>query len=148
SGSSTSNSISTTASATGGGTVSVTANNSCGSSAAQTLVVNISSAPAMPGTITGLDTVCNGSLHTYSVTAVSGATSYTWTLPGSWAGTSASNTISATSGATGGNITIIAYNNCGSSAPQTKSVYVVPGLTSPGPISGPDSLCNGSLVLF
>ena len=38
------------------------------------------SMPSIPGDITGNSTVCQNSTQTYSIDAVSGATSYTWTL--------------------------------------------------------------------
>ena len=46
------------------------------------------STPAQPGTITGATPVCQGSSNTYSISAVSGATSNTWTLPSGWSGSS------------------------------------------------------------
>ncbi len=126
SGTSTTNSISATAGSTGG-TITVTANNACGNSIAQTLVVTVNSGtPATPGTILGTATICEGTTNTYSITAIAGATSYTWTLPGAWTGTSTTNSINATTDATSGNITVTANNGCGISAPQTFAVVVNP----------------------
>jgi hypothetical protein len=81
------------------------------------------SVPATPGTISGNASVCNGSTNTYSVAPVSGATSYTWTLPSGWSGTSTTNSIIATAGS-GGTISVTANNIFGSSAPRTLSVTV------------------------
>jgi hypothetical protein len=86
-------------------------------------------APATPAAILGNATVCYGSTNTYSVASVSGATSYTWTLPGGWSGTSTTETINATAGASG-TITVTANNAFGSSAPQTLSVTVTTVNTS------------------
>lgn len=125
-GTSTTNSITTTVSATGG-TISVTANNICGSSTPRTLAVTVSAAvPATPGTISGSASVCIGSFNFYLITAVPGATSYTWTLPVGWTGTSTTNSI--TINATGGSgiLSVIANNGCGSSAPQSLSILVNP----------------------
>jgi hypothetical protein len=58
----------------------------------------------------------------YKVPAVTGATSYTWTLPNGWTGTSTNDSISAMAGTTGGNITVMATNACGSSTAQTLAV--------------------------
>ncbi len=80
-------------------------------------------APATPGSISGSTTVCFGSTGTYSVTAVSGATSYTWTLPSGWSGTSTTNSIIATAGISG-TISVTANNAYGSSAPRTLGVTV------------------------
>jgi hypothetical protein len=143
SGTSSSNSIPATVGANSGN-ITVTANNACGSSTAQTLAVTVTPVPSQPGTISGNTTVCQGSSQTYSVTPVSGATSYTWTLPSGWSGTSSSNSIPATVGANSGNITVTANNACGSSTAQTLAVTVTPVPSQPGVISGNTTVCQGS----
>jgi hypothetical protein len=143
SGTSTTNSINTTANAVGGN-ITVTANNACGNSTPQTLVIVVNTVPSAPGTISGLTTICDGSSNTYSITAVPGATSYTWTLPGGWSGTSTTNSINTTASATSGNITVTADNTCGSSAPQTLAITVNTAPPTPGTISGSTSICDGS----
>src|SRR5690606_27971933 len=135
SGSSTSNSIDVTA-GNNGGTISVTANNSCGSSTAQTMNVSVDEAPAQPGAITGNITICAGAATTFSVSAVTGATSYTWTLPNGWSGNSTTNSINVTAGNIGGTISVTANNNCGSSTAQTLNVSVDQAPNQPGAISG------------
>jgi len=80
-------------------------------------------APATPGAITGSTSVCFGSINTYSVIPVSGATSYTWTLPNGWTGTSTTETITATAGQSG-IISVTANNTYGSSSPQTLNITV------------------------
>jgi hypothetical protein len=125
-GSSTTNSINATVGANSGN-ITVTANNACGSSSATTLAVVVnSSSPAQPSAITGNTIVCQNSTETYSVNPVSGATSYTWTLPSGWTGNSTTNSITATVGANGGNISVTADNGCGSSPSQTINVTVNP----------------------
>lgn len=143
-GSSTTNSISTSASATSG-TISVVANNNCGSSAAKTLIVSVDAAvPVITGTISGLDTVCSGSSNTYSITAVSGATGYTWTLPNGWTGTSTTNSITTTVNSTSGTVSVTANNSCGSSVAQTLSVTIGGSIpATPGTISGTSTICAG-----
>jgi hypothetical protein len=86
----------------------------------------LSTIPLQPGAISGNTTVCQGSSQTYSIAAVPGATSYTWTLPGGWTGTSTTSSITATVGANGGNITVSANNLCAGSAPQTLAINVIP----------------------
>lgn len=78
--------------------------------------------PAQPGAISGSATLCSGTSTTYSVAAVSGATTYTWNLPSGWSGSSTTNSISVTSGSSSGNISVIANNACGSSTPATLAV--------------------------
>ncbi len=147
SGSSTSNSINATASSNSG-LISVTAVNSCGSSMAQTYNVTVNQIPAQPGSITGNPTVCPGASLSYSINAIPGATSYSWTLPGGWGGSSTSTIINAFSGTTGGIISVSANNACGASSTQTISVSVENAPAQPGSISGNLSICDGSLQIY
>jgi hypothetical protein len=142
-GTSTTTSITTTAGSSGG-TISVKANNSCGSSVAQTLAVSISgTALSQPGTITGNIAICKSTSQTYSVPTVAGATSYKWTLPSGWSGSSTTNTITATAGATG-NISVAAVNSCGTSVARTLSVTVTAIPTQPGTITGNSTSCKNT----
>ncbi len=146
SGTSTTNSITTT-SGTAGGSITVKANNSCGSSAVRTLAVTVSgTGPSQPGSITGSATTCSSTSQTYFVTVVSGATSYTWTLPSGWSGTSTTNSITTTSGTAGGSIAVKANNGCGSSAVRTLAVTVTTSVPAkPGTITGAASACANQL---
>jgi hypothetical protein len=102
--------------------------------------------PAQPGTISGTSSVCQSSSQTYSVSTISGATSYTWTLPSGWTGSSTSNSITATAGSTGGSVTVKANNSCGSSAVRTLTVTVNTTPASAGTITktgGRDKVCPG-----
>jgi|GEM_PF-3334584 len=143
SGTSTTNSISTTASATSGN-ISVTAVNTCGTSSASSQPVSVITIPATPGTISGTTTICSGSTNTYSVTPVSGATSYNWTLPAGWVGTSTTNSISTTANTTSGNISVTAVNTCGTSSASSQLVSVITIPATPGTISGTTTICSGS----
>jgi PKD repeat protein len=147
SGSSTSTSINATA-GTSGGNVTVTANNSCGNSSSASLSVNVTNSPTQPGTISGETTVCLGSSNIYSITAVAGATSYTWTLPSGWSGSSTSTSINATAGTSGGNVTVTANNSCGNSSSASLSVNVTNSPTQPGTISGETTVCSGSSNIY
>jgi hypothetical protein len=104
------------------GSISVSANNSCGNSASQTLAVGVIQAPSQPGSISGNANVCAGSAQTYSITSIPDATDYTWTLPLGWTGSSTSNTINTIAGNVGGIISVSANNSCGSSLLQTLAV--------------------------
>jgi len=142
-GTSTTNSISTTANSSSGD-ITVTANNSCGSSSAQTLAIIVNSIPATPSSISGSSTICSGSNNAYSVTNDPSATSYTWTLPSGWSGTSTTNAISTTADATSGTISVIANNACGSSSAQTLAITVNTIPSTPGTISGTTTICSAS----
>ena len=105
------------------------------------------SKPNQPGQITGSTQVCQGSSQTYSISPVSGATSYTWTLPSGWSGSSTSTSISATVGDSDGTITVTANNSCGSSVPTTKGTWVeVPNQISA--MTGPTSVCQGTTYTY
>ena len=86
--------------------------------------VYINGAPAMPGTISGTESVCPGTSVTFSITPVNGATSYTWTLPNGWTGSSTTNSINATVNSSG-TISVTANNSYGSSTAQTLFVTVI-----------------------
>ncbi|WP_366186375.1 ice-binding family protein [Flavobacterium ovatum] len=122
--------------------IAVSAQNSCGTSAAQTLAVTVSAAtPATPGSITGTATQCPSlTSQTYSVSAVANATTYNWVVPTGWTITAGSGTssITVTTGTAGqnGNITVSAQNSCGASALQTLAVTVSAIPATPGSISG------------
>ncbi len=140
------NSIQAT-SGTTGGTVQVTAQNSCGTSAAsQKSVVVLPSNLGTAGAITGSQTLCKSASGNYSIATVSGATAYTWTYPSGWnvSGASNSNTITLTpsANAVSGQITVAAANNCGNSTPSSLTVQVnaTPVL---GSINGPSTVCLG-----
>lgn len=143
SGTSTTNSISVTA-GTSGGTISVIANNTCGSSTIRSVNVTINTVPSLPSVISGTATVCENTTTTYSVTNNPSATSYTWVLPSGWSGTSTTNSIPATAGSDGGTISVVANNTCGGSQSQTMTVTVVNNVPNqPSVITGDVTLCNG-----
>jgi hypothetical protein len=121
-------SISFSPSATSG-TLSVTANNSCGQSTALTLAISVSEIPATPGAFTTSTTpVCKGqNAVAYAVPSVSGATSYTWGYSGSGAtisGTTNSVSVSFSASATSGSLSVVANNATCSSTPQTLAITV------------------------
>ena len=109
-------------SVTTSGTISVTADNTCGSSTAQTLNVTAGAVLAQPSSILGVTHLCDSSSTAYAVTTDPNATSYTWTLPSGWSGTSTTSTITATASTTSGVISVTANSGCGSSTPSTLNV--------------------------
>jgi len=89
------------------------------------------SIPAVAGSISGAASVCAGSMNTYILSPVAGATFYTWSFSGVGASFSATtsnpaNTISFGTGATSGTLTVSAGNACGSSASSNLSITVNP----------------------
>ncbi len=143
SGSSTTNSINATASANSG-TITVSAGNACGLSPVTSFTVTALTIPSAPTSVAGSGNVCVGSTSTYSVTLVPGATSYVWTLPAGWSGTSSSNSISATAGASGGTITVAAVNQCGTSSTTSFNVITTSAPSATSVSSGLGTVCEGS----
>lgn len=97
-----------------------------------------------PDTLIGHDTVCRNGLYTYYVPIVTGATSYTWTLPVGWTGSSTTDTIHINAGTHSDTIKVAANFACGNSTQQFKVVTVSP-LPTITPV-GTSSLCNGDSV--
>lgn len=81
-------------------------------------------APPQPTPIFGSTVVCEGSTQVFSVLAVPNATSYSWTLPSGWFGTSTSNSIAVTINAVSGSLSVTANNQGGASLPQQLSITV------------------------
>jgi len=87
------------------------------------LVVN--AAPSAPGTISGYSTICSNTNQSYSIAAVSGATSYEWSFPTGWTNdASTTNFINIVNNSTSGNVSVVAKNGCGTSSASTLSVTV------------------------
>lgn len=132
------------------GNITVTATNTCGTSSAATFALGISTTPASPGTISGSAIACSSSTgNTYSIAAVSGATSYTWTVPAGATITSGQGTTSATVsfGSTSGNVTVTATNSCGTSTAATFPVTLTSAApATPGAISGTAAICEASTL--
>ncbi|WDF63318.1 glycine-rich domain-containing protein [Flavobacterium sp. KACC 22763] len=134
----------------GQGTVSVTATNACGTSPARTTsALNPTTAPSQPGAITQPTNLCAGSTNNaFSISPVSGATSYAWSVTGTgWSVTGGANTASAsiTIGSGQGTVSVIAINGCGNSIARTTSALnPTTAPFQPGAITPPTNLCAGS----
>ena len=121
------------------GNVTVVANNSCGSSSASTLPVTINSIPSTPDVISGNPYPCaNSTAQAYSVPAVNGATSYTWTVPSGSIVTAGQGTTSAlvNFSTTPGNVAVTANNTCGSSSASSLPIAMAVPPNTPGNITG------------
>jgi gliding motility-associated-like protein len=107
------------------------------------------SAPAAPGAITGPISVCPGQTVTYSIAAVSGATSYTWTVPSGATIVSGQGTtsITVTWGFTSGNVCVYASNSCGNSVQTCVFVTVNASIAISVTPAAPTICSGGSVVL-
>ncbi len=98
------------------GEISVKGNNSCGDGVAFSLPVTVSQHPESAGKISGSTIVCQGrNSVSYTVAAISNASSYVWTLPQGARGTSKSNSINVDYGlnSKSGNLLVAGNNECG-----------------------------------
>lgn len=110
------------------------------------VVEDQTSLPYAAGAIVGATAVCQGqSAVTYTIPVISNATSYLWTLPSGFTGTSTTNSITVdyASNAVSGDITVCGVNTSGNGTPSTLSVTVNSLLGATGTISGVASVCQG-----
>ncbi|HMT30170.1 MAG TPA: T9SS type A sorting domain-containing protein, partial [Bacteroidia bacterium] len=126
-----------------GGNICVTAQSICGITSLPRCRTIGSNKPATPGNIIGaVNGVC-GQTITYSIPAVSGATSYTWTAPAGATLTSLNGTnsidVTYSNSFTTGNLCVTANNGCGSSTPRCVLAKATPA--TPGSIGGPAVIC-------
>jgi hypothetical protein len=132
-------------------TVTVNYTNANGCQAAQPTVytVFVNSPPGAAGAITGTTTVCAGTNGiVYSTPPISGATTYTWSLPlgatiASGAGTNII-TVNYGANAVSGTITVTGTNQCGNGPSSSIAITVNPLPAAAGTIAGPASVCAGS----
>ncbi|NTW31391.1 MAG: hypothetical protein HGB12_01955 [Bacteroidetes bacterium] len=89
---------------------------------------------------------CAGAIRTYSITAVTNATHYTWTVPAEASITSGQGTtsITATFGTKSGSVCVTANNDCETSPATCIEISVDPLPVTPGPITGPASVARGA----
>ncbi|HTE32595.1 MAG TPA: MopE-related protein, partial [Chryseolinea sp.] len=104
-------------------------------------------APGQPSAITGNAVACANSSQTYSVANDPAATSYNWTLPSGWSGTSTTNSINVTAGTVGGTISVTATNNSGTSPTSNLSVAINSGTSiTIQPSTSGQTVCAGGSV--
>ena len=135
------------------GTITAKASNSCGTSSAATLLVNIVTTPSTPGAITGNAYPCaNASAQAFSVAVVNNATSYNWSVPSgaNIAFGQGTNSILVNFSSTPGNISVTAVNACGSSSASVLAITMPSAApASPGVIHGNATFTpNQSGVLY
>lgn len=99
--------------------------------------------PLPPASVSGSVLVCEGTQNLYTSAAALGATSYTWTLPSGWNGTSSTTALSAMAGASG-NVSVAATYTCGTSSATTISVTVNPAPVVSVLSTDPFIVCEGT----
>ncbi len=129
--------------------VSYTGPNGCSAATPTMYNVTVNPLPGTPGMISGLSTVCMGAEGVdYSVSAVSNATTYVWTLPAgasiaTGAGTN-SITVNYSANAISGNVTVLAQNSCGDGMSSALALTVNSLPATAGAIIGDPTICQGS----
>ncbi len=121
-------------------TITVKASNDCGTSTARSYVV-VKNNPTQPGLISGPNNACPhiepGAVATYSIGAVTGATTYTWNIPVGATNVTGLGTNSVSFNFpptfTSGTISVTYSNGCGTSPVRTFSVAKQNAAT-PGPV--------------
>ncbi len=133
-------------STTGTKTITLTATNASGSNTISK-TVNITAGSGNAGAITGNAAVCQNSSQSYSISTVTNATNYTWSVPAGSTITSGqgTNAISVTIGATAGNISVTPSNGCSSGTAATKAITISPAPSAAGSITGSGSVCAGAI---
>ncbi|MCX6252122.1 MAG: hypothetical protein NTX61_15400 [Bacteroidetes bacterium] len=131
------------------GNFSVNSHNDCGDGSSASLAISVNLFPLPAGVITGSSTVCPGQTGViYSVPAITGADSYSWSVPSgatitNGAGTNTI-TVSFDLSAVSGNIGVLGHsNNCGDGIPSSFLVTLHPFPSLPGTIMGTNPVCQG-----
>ncbi|WP_417266134.1 T9SS type A sorting domain-containing protein [Brumimicrobium sp.] len=87
------------------------------------ITIHVFDVPAAPTAIAGNNEVCASTLNNYSVVADPNVTAYSWSIPGSWLGSSTSNQIGITPDVSG-MISVQAQNQCGNSVTSDLNITV------------------------
>lgn len=139
----------------GAKTVSLTITDGAISTETKTDYITVNPLPAAAGTITGTSSVCQGSSNvSYTVPAITGATSYSWAYSGQGVtinGTTNTVTINFSASATSGTLTVRGVNSCGNGTLSTGypiTVNPLPAAPTVGTITQPScTVATGSVVL-
>jgi hypothetical protein len=130
------------------GQISVTVTTLCGTTYQQSKA--LTKVPSAAGAINGPTCITAGSSYTYSIGAVSGATSYLWSVPANATITSGQGTatvvIQYSSSFSGGTITVTPSNTCGSGSSSSVSIGLTPVM--PTLINGPLTACAGNTLTY
>jgi hypothetical protein len=131
------------------GTISVLANNGACASSARTLsITTVTPAPPQPGSIGYSGAICGGKQIAFTIAAVSGATSYIWTVPAGWTGTSTTTTINVTPNNNSDTLLVVASNGSCNSVPRKQGLIVNQTPAQPAPITGNNLVCINTSYPF
>jgi hypothetical protein len=106
------------------------------------ITITVVSIPQALASIQGPTVLCEGSNALYSVNAVAGVGTYNWQIPLGWQGNATTNSISITSLANSGTLSINASNACGTSSNTSLAVIINPTIATTQSLN----LCFGQNV--
>ncbi len=127
----------------------VGSSNNCSDTSYVTVTVNTS--PVFTSSITGTSAVCLPFNGSYNITGVTGAQSFSWTVPSNTTITTGQGTTAIninTTSITNGNICLVATNNCGSNNSCIPFSAQASSPGTPGSVNGPIRLCQGDVATF
>jgi hypothetical protein len=132
------------------GNITVAAKNgSCKSLATTFTVTNVSIAPLQPGSMSySGGAICGGKQTAFTIAAVSGATSYIWTLPSGWTGTSTTTSINVTPNNNSDTLIVVASNGSCNSVPRKQGFIVNQTPAQPATITGNNLVCINTSYPF
>jgi hypothetical protein len=123
------------------GNVNVSAINGCGTTLGTAQAVTFISVPTGSGIVSGNASPCSNTSATYTVSGITGATGYAWSLPSGSTGNSNANSINVLFGSNNGSIIASGYNSCGTVTSSAFAISLSPAPAGAGTISGPNSVC-------
>mgnify|MGYP006269595755 CR=1 FL=1 len=120
----------------------VTPSNQCGSGPPRTASVTVVATPAQPDSISGLDTVCQGT-QVYSLPSQP-SVSYTWTLSGGGGLLNPNLNSASIDWNSGGTylLSVTPSNQCGSGPARSLNVFVRDSTAQVNQITGPNDVCQ------
>ncbi|MCX6249327.1 MAG: T9SS type A sorting domain-containing protein [Bacteroidetes bacterium] len=128
------------------GPVSVIAGNDCGNSVQSVLAVLLLDTVTDPGPIVSPDTACKLREIDFSITPVTGSTSYFWTVPPDASIVEGEHgpTIEVLWGTMSGQVSVVAHNICGDSHHTSVKTIITDSMPEPpAEIAGKDTACMG-----
>jgi len=110
-----------------------------------TVFYDVGTSTVTVGPVSGNSPVCSGSVQTFSLAPIAGATGYNWTVPAGSTITAGANTnaITVTMGSTSGNVCVTPVVPCGIVTPSCFSV-TINTTTTVTPAATPSVVCAGS----
>jgi hypothetical protein len=104
--------------------------------------------PAMLTFLIGPDDICENAFGLYTTTEIPGALEYIWTLPpGAEIIAGADNNVTVDFNGNGGTVSVSVQDTCGISDPLSMEVIILPLPDTPGPIVGPDAVCDNDIIV-